>query len=136
MCSPILEDLDISEAARALWKAPFAVLSHNRFEDDEPRFTYANQVSLQLSPHWSCRIAMPFTTRQSLCSVTCNVRTLCSGAGRLKVLPYCQVQVLQYWESPNKVYCGRADVYWEANARRHLGMVMAVIACLWRCICS
>lgn len=46
LCSPILEDLDISEAARALWEAPFAILSHNRFEDDEPKFTYANQVSL------------------------------------------------------------------------------------------
>ena len=58
VCSPILEDLDISEAARALWEAPFAVLSHNRFEDDEPKFTYANQVRSPLSPHWPCRTTL------------------------------------------------------------------------------
>ena len=43
-CSPILEDIDISEAAKALWEAPFAVLSHDRFEAEEPVFTYCNKV--------------------------------------------------------------------------------------------
>ena len=45
MCSPILEDIDISEAAKALWEAPFAVLSHDKFESEDPQFTYANKVS-------------------------------------------------------------------------------------------
>ena len=44
MCSPILEDIDISEAAKALWEAPFAVLSHDKFEREDPQFTYANKV--------------------------------------------------------------------------------------------
>ncbi|CAK0783440.1 hypothetical protein CVIRNUC_006639 [Coccomyxa viridis] len=62
--SPILEDLDISEAARALWEAPFAVLSHNRFEDDEPKFTYANQAALDLfEAKWEELIGLP--SRQS-----------------------------------------------------------------------
>ena len=43
-CSPILEDIDISEAAKALWEAPFAVLSHDKFESKDPVFTYANKV--------------------------------------------------------------------------------------------
>ena len=44
MRSPILEDLDIAEAAKALWEAPFAVLSHDMFESEDPKFTYANKV--------------------------------------------------------------------------------------------
>ncbi len=44
MRSPILEDLDIAEAAKALWEAPFAVLSHDKFESEDPKFTYANKV--------------------------------------------------------------------------------------------
>ena len=46
MRSPILEDLDIAEAAKALWEAPFAVLSHDKFESEDPKFTYANKVCL------------------------------------------------------------------------------------------
>lgn len=30
-CRPILEDVEISEAAKALWEAPFAVLSHDTY---------------------------------------------------------------------------------------------------------
>ncbi len=45
-CSPILEDIDISEMAKALWEAPFAVLSHDKFENEDPVFTYANKVCL------------------------------------------------------------------------------------------
>ena len=45
-CSPILEDLEISEAAKALWEAPFAVLSHDKFENEDPKFTYANKASI------------------------------------------------------------------------------------------
>ena len=78
-CSPILEDLDISEAARALWEAPFAVLSHNRFEDDEPKFTYANQVSSESLPHWSCSTAVHLTAWQGWCSLTCHGCSLYSA---------------------------------------------------------
>ena len=46
MRSPILEDIDISEAAKALWEAPFAVLAHDKFENEDPVFTYANKASL------------------------------------------------------------------------------------------
>jgi hypothetical protein len=44
VCSPLLEDLEISEASKALFEAPFAVLAHDKFENDDPAFTYANQV--------------------------------------------------------------------------------------------
>ena len=30
--------------AKALWEAPFAVLSHDKFENEDPVFTYANKV--------------------------------------------------------------------------------------------
>lgn len=54
LCSAILEDIDISEMAKALWEAPFAVLSHDKFENEDPVFTYANKVCLQkLLQSWS-----------------------------------------------------------------------------------
>ena len=53
--SPILEDIDISEAARALWEAPFAVLAHDKFENEDPVFTYANKARLQIWPCWCWR---------------------------------------------------------------------------------
>lgn len=40
----ILEDVELADAAKALWEAPFAVLAHDKFKSDEPAFTYANQV--------------------------------------------------------------------------------------------
>ena len=40
----ILEDVELADAAKALWEAPFAVLAHDKFKSDEPVFTYANQV--------------------------------------------------------------------------------------------
>lgn len=60
VCSPILEDLDIGEAAKALWEAPFAVLSHDKFDSEDPKFTYANKVwrqTLLLPHHHSIRTA-------------------------------------------------------------------------------
>ena len=39
-----MEDIDLSEAARALFEAPFGVLAHNFNDDGPPTFVYANQV--------------------------------------------------------------------------------------------
>lgn len=45
---PILDaEVDISEAAKALWEAPFAVLAHDR-SDPEPVFVYGNAAAQQL----------------------------------------------------------------------------------------
>jgi hypothetical protein len=44
----ILEDVELADAARALYEAPFAVLAHDKFVSDEPAFTYANQARLAL----------------------------------------------------------------------------------------
>ncbi|KAK9821324.1 hypothetical protein WJX81_003581 [Elliptochloris bilobata] len=44
----ILEDVELADAARALWEAPFAVLAHDKFLSPEPSFTYANKVALEL----------------------------------------------------------------------------------------
>ena len=41
------EDIEISEAARVLWEAPFAVLAHDAAEP-EPAFTYGNAAALAL----------------------------------------------------------------------------------------
>ena len=39
-----MEDVELADAARALWEAPFAVLAHDKFLSPEPAFTYANQA--------------------------------------------------------------------------------------------
>jgi hypothetical protein len=44
----ILEDVELADAARALYEAPFVVLAHDKFVSDEPVFTYANQARLAL----------------------------------------------------------------------------------------
>ena len=36
--------MELADAAKALWEAPFAVLAHDKFKSDKPAFTYANQV--------------------------------------------------------------------------------------------
>ena len=40
-----MEDIELSEAARALFEAPFGVLSHSLHSDGPPTFVYANQAS-------------------------------------------------------------------------------------------
>ncbi|KAK9905039.1 hypothetical protein WJX75_008391 [Coccomyxa subellipsoidea] len=58
--SAILEDIDISEMAKALWEAPFAVLSHDKFENEDPVFTYANKAALDLfEATWDELVGMP-----------------------------------------------------------------------------
>ena len=47
-----MEDIELSEAARALFEAPFGVLAHQFHEDGPPTFVYANQAS-PLLPHFS-----------------------------------------------------------------------------------
>lgn len=42
-----MEDVELADAARALWEAPFAVLAHDKFLSPEPAFTYANQARPQ-----------------------------------------------------------------------------------------
>ena len=44
----ILEDVELADAARALYEAPFVVLAHDKFVSDEPVFTYANQARVAL----------------------------------------------------------------------------------------
>ena len=36
--------MELADAARALFEAPFVVLAHDKFVADEPVFTYANQA--------------------------------------------------------------------------------------------
>ncbi|CAL8464536.1 g4071 [Coccomyxa elongata] len=58
--SAILEDIEISEMAKALWEAPFAVLSHDKFENEDPVFTYANKAALDLfEATWDELVGMP-----------------------------------------------------------------------------
>ena len=50
---PIMEDVDIADAAKALFEAPFGVLAHRLpeagEEQSEPTFVYANQVVLSFA---------------------------------------------------------------------------------------
>ena len=41
-----MEDVELADAARALWEAPFALLAHDKFLSPEPAFTYANQARI------------------------------------------------------------------------------------------
>ncbi|KAK9818135.1 hypothetical protein WJX72_007683 [[Myrmecia] bisecta] len=46
---PIMEDVEIADAAKTLFEAPFAVFSHNRGATEGPaKYTYANQAGLDL----------------------------------------------------------------------------------------
>ena len=47
---PIMEDIDLSEAARALFEAPFGVLAHEFRAEGPPTFVYANQARRPGSP--------------------------------------------------------------------------------------
>ncbi len=76
--------------ARALWEAPFAVLSHDKFENEDPVFTYANKVclvlcrhaALQLQPcpcdlvqnaaYPSCRLHWTFLRRHGMSWLACT----------------------------------------------------------------
>lgn len=59
-----MEDVDIAKVGEALWEAPFAVLAHDKFQSEEPRFTYANQAALDLwEATWDELVGMP--SRQS-----------------------------------------------------------------------
>lgn len=43
-----MEDVEIAEASKALFEAPFAVLAHDRgSENGAVKFTYANRVRIQ-----------------------------------------------------------------------------------------
>ena len=57
--------------AKALWEAPFAVLSHDKFENEDPVFTYANKVCLErllcsCKPFCSELVEHPY---MNLCSI-------------------------------------------------------------------
>lgn len=54
-----MEDVEISEAAKALWEAPFAVLSHER-ESDDPLLLYGNRAALGLfETSWEEFVGVP-----------------------------------------------------------------------------
>lgn len=55
------EEIEISEAAKALWDAPFAVLAHDT-SDPEPLFVYGNSAAMRLfETSWEELIGTPST---------------------------------------------------------------------------
>lgn len=52
----------LDQLAEAMYKAPFVVLAHNKFEEgvDDPLFTYANRAALQLfEADWDGLVGLP-----------------------------------------------------------------------------
>lgn len=54
-----MEDVELADAARALWEAPFAVLAHDKFLSPEPTFTYANQARPHASSEDTLSMGLP-----------------------------------------------------------------------------
>lgn len=69
-----MEDIELSEAARALFEAPFGVLAHEFQAEGPPTFVYANQASRPSRPATVCAGCMGLWTAFYSCCAAFRAR--------------------------------------------------------------